>query len=128
MRPPLPRLFAAALAVAAGATVPLGTPVLGAALGLWSLAGREAIALAPFVLAGRAARGEAADDATAPPAGLGAGGLRCPRDPVEVRAVVRALEAAVEGADGRARQRVALRIAGGEALEGELLLPDYALA
>src|SRR5262245_46530528 len=81
---PLPRLFAAALAVVAGAFVPLDAAPLCAALGLWTLCGREAVALVPFVLAGRASRSEAPDDATAPPAGLGVGGFRCPRDPVEV--------------------------------------------
>jgi competence protein ComEC len=129
---PLPRLFAAALAFVAGAVAPVDAGPLCAALGIFAFTGREAVALVPFVVAGRVSRSEAPLDATAPPAGLGVGGFRCPRDPVEVRAWVRALEPAVESADGRARQRVTIQLCShsvdGDAVDGELLLPERALA
>ena len=120
---PLPRLFAAALAVVVGAVAPLDAAPLCAALGLAVLRGGAAVALAPFLVAGLVSRAGPPADATAPPS-------RAPRDPVEVRVVVRALAPAVESADGRARQPVALGTARGDrgTVEGELLLPERAVA
>jgi competence protein ComEC len=120
----LPRLFIAALAVAAGAIAPAGGATLCTLLALLTLLSSEGALLVPFLLAGHAAR-------PAPP--------RPPSEPREVAAIVRTLEPASETADGRARQLAAIAPAGGagghlpqdvdeRAAPGELLLPSVAAA
>ena len=120
----LPRLFVAALSVAAGAIVPAGGALLCTLLALLTLLSSEGALLVPFLLAGHAAR-------PAPP--------RPPAEPREVAAIVRTLEPAIESADGRARQLAALAPAGAASgrlgrgdderdVAGELLLPSVTAA
>jgi competence protein ComEC len=121
----LPRLFVAALSVAAGAIVPISGPVAGAPLcallGIGTLlAGEAGLFLLPFILAGHAAR-------PAPP--------RPPGEPRASGAIVRTLEPAIETADGRARQLAELAPTAARAgpdgereTAGTLTLPSAALA
>lgn len=108
----LPRLFVAALSVAAGAVVPVAGAPLCALLGVAALLASEgALFLLPFFLAGHAAR-------PAPP--------RPPAEPRTTGAIVRTLEPALETADGRARQLAVLAPAGERETAGTLTLPSTA--